>query len=325
MESYFCYKRNGVAILKINVLSYALTVEECGSLNKAAAKLYISQPNLSLAIQSLEKELGYPVFNRTNQGVSLTEKGEEFIVFAKNILNNYEKMINVRNRFGKIQYHIITAASSILEEPFYTLCTEYQEYPHFQFSLTHNTAIALLEAVYKGTCELGVLLYSNGQKSEINELAAKYHLVIEHIKTVTCNINFREGHPALEENFQFEQLWNYPFVDYTGSGFFSYHEIGGANLINPARIIFVDERELRCRLVSRTNAYSIDMPLSRGEQNWRRWISIPFPGLQINIAYAHKEGHSLDSISRQYLKLLNNELMSCATSGAFEASVYKPL
>ena len=53
---------------------------------------------------------------------------------------------------------------------------------------------------------------------------------------------------------KFEKLWNYPFVDYTGSGFSSYHEIGGANIINPARIIYVDERELRCRLVSRTNA-----------------------------------------------------------------------
>ncbi len=296
--------------MKINVLSYALTVEECGSFNKASSKLYISQPNLSLAIQSLEKELGYPVFIRTNQGVQLTEKGKEFIIFAKNILNNYEKMMTVRDRFEKLQYHIVTAASSILEEPFYTLCMEYQEYPRFQFSMTHNTAMPLLEEVYKGTCELGVLLYSNGQKVEINELTVKYHLAMKHVKTVLCNINFREGHPALEETFKFEKLWNYPFVDYTGSGFSSYHEIGGANIINPARIIYVDERELRCRLVSRTNAYSIGIPLSRREQNWRGWVSIPYPGLQINIAYVYKEGYPLDVVSRQYLTYLHNELVS---------------
>ena len=73
--------------MKINVLSYALTVEECGSFNKASSKLYLSQPNLSLAIQSLEKELGYTVYNSTNKGDQLTEKGKYFIIFSKKILN----------------------------------------------------------------------------------------------------------------------------------------------------------------------------------------------------------------------------------------------
>ena len=54
---------------------YALTIQECGSMNKAAEKLYIVQPTLTSAIQELENEVGLTIFMRTNTGVIVTPEG----------------------------------------------------------------------------------------------------------------------------------------------------------------------------------------------------------------------------------------------------------
>lgn len=54
---------------------YFTTTADCGSLNKAAEKLSISQSTLSRQLLTLEKGLGQSLFNRSTQGVTLTEFG----------------------------------------------------------------------------------------------------------------------------------------------------------------------------------------------------------------------------------------------------------
>ena len=49
-------------------LEYVVEVNRCGSINRAAQALFISQPALSSAIRELESELGFPVFVRSSRG-----------------------------------------------------------------------------------------------------------------------------------------------------------------------------------------------------------------------------------------------------------------
>ena len=55
-------------------LNYVITISETGSFNKAADKLYVSQPSLTSAVKELEKEIGVILFNRSGRGVTLTEE-----------------------------------------------------------------------------------------------------------------------------------------------------------------------------------------------------------------------------------------------------------
>lgn len=73
-------------------LKYAVEVERLGSITQAADNLYMAQPNLSKAIKELEDTLGVPIFKRTSKGVVPTKKGSEFLVYAKNILTQIDKM-----------------------------------------------------------------------------------------------------------------------------------------------------------------------------------------------------------------------------------------
>ena len=53
-------------------LKYVITVAGQNSLNDAAKVLFISQPSLSAAIRSLEKEIGFDVFIRSKKGRNLS-------------------------------------------------------------------------------------------------------------------------------------------------------------------------------------------------------------------------------------------------------------
>ena len=66
-------------------IDYVIAVAECGSISKAADMLYISQPSLSRYISKLEVELGLRLFQRSSDGISLTEAGEVYISYAKEI------------------------------------------------------------------------------------------------------------------------------------------------------------------------------------------------------------------------------------------------
>ncbi len=62
---------------------YAVEVERLGSITQAADNLYMAQPNLSKAIKELEDSLGISIFKRTSKGVIPTQKGAEFLIYAK--------------------------------------------------------------------------------------------------------------------------------------------------------------------------------------------------------------------------------------------------
>lgn len=71
-------------------LKYFLEVSKCGSLNKAAQNLHLTQPALSQAIASLESYLGFSLFSRSKSGVVLTKEGKSILAEAENIVLTIE-------------------------------------------------------------------------------------------------------------------------------------------------------------------------------------------------------------------------------------------
>lgn len=73
---------------------------------RGSKSLYISQPSLSTAIRELETETGVEIFRRTNRGIAVTPAGEEFLGYARQVVEQYELMeakYISRNSHAKIQ------------------------------------------------------------------------------------------------------------------------------------------------------------------------------------------------------------------------------
>ena len=72
--------------MTLQQLRYVTAVAEKGTITEAADGLYISQPRLTNAIHELEKEMNIRIFNRTNKGISLSKEGEDFLGYARQVL-----------------------------------------------------------------------------------------------------------------------------------------------------------------------------------------------------------------------------------------------
>ena len=72
--------------MTLQQLKYAITVAESGTITEAATRLYISQPSLTNAIHELEKEMNITIFNRTNRGIVISKEGEDFLGYARQVL-----------------------------------------------------------------------------------------------------------------------------------------------------------------------------------------------------------------------------------------------
>lgn len=94
-------------------VKYFLRVAQTQHIAKAAARLNVSQPAVSLAIARLERELGVKLFNKVGRNIVLNEYGKVFYEYAnkamreeKNILSRLEEM-----KYG-IEKHISLAMTS---------------------------------------------------------------------------------------------------------------------------------------------------------------------------------------------------------------------
>ncbi len=73
-------------------LAYFIEVSQTLNVSRAAERLGISQPTLSLAIQRLEKNLGANLLIRTKSGVHLTHAGLKLVAQARLLLLEWEKI-----------------------------------------------------------------------------------------------------------------------------------------------------------------------------------------------------------------------------------------
>lgn len=78
--------------LDLHKLRYVVAVAREGSFTTAAASLHISQSALTRSVQSLEREFGLPIFERSRTGARLTEAGAEFITAAESLLKHSDSV-----------------------------------------------------------------------------------------------------------------------------------------------------------------------------------------------------------------------------------------
>ena len=108
--------------MTLTQLRYAITVANSDSMNEAARNLFISQPSLSAAIKELEEEAGIEIFRRTNRGISVTPEGEEFIGYARQVVEQYNLIENKyidkkesKKKFSVSMQHYTFAVSAFVE------------------------------------------------------------------------------------------------------------------------------------------------------------------------------------------------------------------
>lgn len=166
-------------------LKYAVEVAASGSINKAAEKLYMDQPNLSRCIKDLEASLGVSIFVRSAKGMKVTPEGEEFLKYAERILKQVDTVENMfrKNYAEKKRFSISVPRASYISDAFSsfsrTLNAERGFEIFYKETNSSRTIRNLLEADYR----LGIIRYAEQYdkyyKDMMDNKGLAYELVTE--------------------------------------------------------------------------------------------------------------------------------------------------
>ncbi len=169
--------------MDLKQLEFFLACVETGSFNKAAEKLYTSQPNISKAIKSLEKELGKPLFERNGRNTRVTEFGKSVYVYAQNIFKNINLISNQGDNANKV-FRLSTYQSHVLSRLIVSL---YNKHKNLVIDYFQGTIDEIINNVAQGISELGILYISKNQFAPFNNIVSQKKLsFVEISKRSVC-------------------------------------------------------------------------------------------------------------------------------------------
>ncbi|MCQ2506178.1 MAG: LysR family transcriptional regulator [Lachnospiraceae bacterium] len=143
-------------------LKYAVEVAASGSINKAAEKLYIDQPNLSRAIKDLEYSLGVAIFERSSRGMKLTPEGERFLEYANKILKQVDAVENMFRTDGanKLHFSISAPRASYISEAFSNFAAQIGKEAGMEMFYRETNAMRAVKNILEENYRLGIVRYA---------------------------------------------------------------------------------------------------------------------------------------------------------------------
>ena len=173
----------------------------CGSISRAAEKLFMAQPNLSTSIRSLEEELGIQIFKRTSKGIECTESGKDFLAQAIEIVSRFERLQN-KGQGSTKTLSIITARSS-------EACFSVIDYvrsladqnPPFRIMLKESTNFDVIQAVSSGETDLGILRVNSADAAYFFKMAELNQLQLIRLSSAPYVVLFSQNHPLANESY----------------------------------------------------------------------------------------------------------------------------
>ena len=146
--------------MKLEQLQQIVEIEKQKSISKAAKALYMGQPALSGALNSLEDEIGVRIFERTSSGVVPTSEGMEILQLAKQMLECQAQILNYgqqhRDLYGTVNI-LLTHAYSFL---FSDIMVAFKEkYPKADLNIRVVSAESVVTELSTGSVNIAVSLW----------------------------------------------------------------------------------------------------------------------------------------------------------------------
>lgn len=298
--------------MTLQQLKYLVTVAECKNITAAAEKLYISQPSLSAAIHSLEKEMNVTAFVRSNKGMTVTKEGEELLSFARNLLEQADIM---KERFctdsnRKPKFCVSCQHYSFAVNAFVDVVNEYDA-AEYNFTLRETQTGEIIDDVANGNSELGILYLSESNEDVLCKLFKKNDLVFEEIFEASPHIFISKNHPLADKDcISLEELKPYPYLVYEqgerNSFYFSEEFL---SVLDMPKSIEVRDRATLFNLAIGLNGFTVSSGVIDKELNGEDIIAKPLiMDCSMHIGIIKKKNIMLSRYANAYIETLQRHL-----------------
>ena len=172
--------------MRLNQFEMIVALEHCSSLSEAAEKLYMTQPSISKAIRELEEEVGYDILKRKKDGVAFTENGKEVLRLSKEILDNVEKIRNLKQQVDESVVGAISLAGSgyYADKVFSLLVIPLKtKYPNLSVRVVEMFSIDTVKAAGEGRLDFGVVMMYCNDRDSLMQAIRKNGLAYENCFT----------------------------------------------------------------------------------------------------------------------------------------------
>lgn len=297
----------GCAKMELKHLEYFLVACEYGSLNRAAEVLIMSQANVSKVISNLERELGYALFERTNKGLKITQKGKQVQEYARHILKNVEIIKELDQGQTSRTLALSSYQSNMIA---HILVDMYKEDEELIIKYQEGTVEEITDQVSRGESEIGLLYVSQKQLRAFRHIISHKKLEFVPLGIKEACIYIGPNHPLYEEeSIDFKQLSTLRFARGTHDFFSMEHHlqqvsvgaIGSEQLDN---FIYTNSDHLTVDLLLHTDICSLGINLmcKKYEQYPIKVLKIKHSEPFLVIGYVYEEEHVLSEAAQDFIE-----------------------
>lgn len=298
--------------MTLQQLKYVVTVAETGNITEAARRLFISQPSLTNAIRELEGEMQITIFNRTNKGVTVSNEGDVFLSYARQVLEQAgllkEKFLNTREqspRFSVSCQHYSFAVNAFVD-----VIREFGG-SKYDFTLRETQTYEIIEDVSRLKSEIGILYTSSKNEEIILKLIKQNELKFEELFIAKPHVFICQSHPlAHKKVLTLEDLEDYPYLSFEQGEYNSFYfseEI--LSTLDRGRNIKVRDRATLFNLVIGLNGYTVSSGVISKELNGENIIAKPLMVDEyMRIGTITQKNGSLSRYGNAYMEALKKHI-----------------
>lgn len=264
--------------MTLQQLRYIVAVAETGNITEAAKRLFISQPSLTNSIHELEKEMRITIFNRTNKGVTVSNEGDLFLSYARQILEQTslleEKFLNKKEQSPK--FSVSCQHYSFAVNAFVDVIREFGG-NKYDFTLRETQTYEIIEDVSRLKSEIGILYTSSKNEELLLKLIKQNGLKFEELFVAKPHVFISSEHPLAErEILTLEALEEYPYLSFEQGEYNSFYfseEI--LSTLDRSKNIKVRDRATLFNLVIGLNGYTVSSGVISKALNGENIIAKP--------------------------------------------------
>jgi DNA-binding transcriptional LysR family regulator len=294
--------------MTLTQLAYAVKIADTKSMNKAAQELFVSQPALSSSIRELEEEINIELFIRSNRGILLTTEGEEFLSYARQMVE-LNKMIGeryVEHKKSKKKFSVSMQHYSFAVEAFIELVNRFSM-DEYELAVYETKTHEVIDNVRDYRSEIGVLYLNEFNGKAIKKILNENEL--EFIPLFKCGISvyISKNHPlAGKSSISFEELADYPCLSFDQgdkNSFYFAEEV--LSTLDYKQIIKANDRATLLNLMVGLNGYTLCSGIICEDLNGSNYVSVPFETEDtMTIGYNKHKKMPLSRVAEKYIDIL---------------------
>lgn len=294
--------------MTLKQLEYAVTAAEKRSITEAAKELFIAQPSLTSAIHELENEIGITIFYRLRNGIELTKDGDEFLGYARQVLEQ-TNLINERYKgksIGKYKFFVSSQHYSFVVEAFVELLKRFDS-NKYEFHMRETQTYEIIEDVSGLKSEIGVLYINRFNQTVIRKTIRDNNLIFTKLFTAKPHVFIGKNSPLSEmESISLEDLKPFPRLSYeqgSHNSFYFSEEI--LSTADSDKDIVVCDRATLFNLLVGLNGYTLCSGVISEELNGSNIIAKPL-GVDdyMEIGYILPSGIKPSPLTTMFIEVL---------------------